>query len=44
MVVEVGGRARDEDESFLDWDGQPTLFDEEIDEDDDDLDEDDLDE
>ncbi|MFO7155785.1 MAG: hypothetical protein DIU72_004105 [Pseudomonadota bacterium] len=26
-------RTRDEEESFLDWDGKPTLFDEDIEED-----------
>lgn len=43
----MAGRTKDEEESFLDWDGKPTLFEDTEDEeedlfDDDDEDEDDL--
>lgn len=45
MGWSMGGRLRDEDESFLDWEGQPSLFDDdEVDDGEDELveDEDDL--
>lgn len=39
-------RTKDEEESFLDWDGKPTLFEEDVEEEeeDEDLDDEDLDE
>lgn len=39
-------RTKDEEESFLDWDGKPTLFEEDLEEEDEeeDLDDEDLDE
>ncbi|HLV61643.1 MAG TPA: hypothetical protein VKY51_09610 [Fredinandcohnia sp.] len=33
----MAGRTRDEEESFLDWDGKPTLFDDETEEEEEDL-------
>lgn len=33
----MAGRTKDEEESFLDWDGKPTLFEDEAEEDDEDL-------
>jgi hypothetical protein len=46
MGARMGGRLRDDEESFLDWEGQPSLFDDDELEDDvdDEPDEDDLDE
>lgn len=35
----MAGRTMDDEESFLDWDGKPTLFEEDIEEDEMDVDE-----
>jgi len=37
----MSGRKRDEEESFLDWDGKPTLFEDDLEEVEEDEDEDD---